>query len=160
MLRTLLFFLGTASLALAHTVTGRDADFVRNSTGTHIAPFMYLGAKHMVTGYDHLLFLLGVIFFLYKLKDVAVYVTCFAIGHSITLLAGVLGGAYAAEGHHEEAERELLDAHAGLVALGDRIPAQERPTIGQTVERLVVLYRTLGNAERAAFWASQQPPSR
>ena len=87
-------FLATAALALAHTVTGRDADFVRNSTGTHIAPFLYLGAKHMVTGYDHLLFLLGVIFFLYKLKDVAVYVTCFAVGHSITLLAGVLGGVH------------------------------------------------------------------
>ena len=84
--------LATATLAMAHTVTGRDADFVRNSTGTHIAPFLYLGAKHMVTGYDHLLFLVGVIFFLYRLKDVAVYVTCFAIGHSVTLLAGVLGG--------------------------------------------------------------------
>jgi hypothetical protein len=44
----------------------------------------------MVTGYDHLLFFFGVIFFLHRLRDVAVYVTCFAIGHSITLLAGVL----------------------------------------------------------------------
>ena len=95
MLRTLLFFLGTASLALAHTVTGRDADFVRNSTGTHIAPFLYLGAKHMVTGYDHLLFLLGVIFFLYKLKDVVQYVSLFTIGHSTTLLLGVLYGLHA-----------------------------------------------------------------
>src|ERR1700722_6956855 len=86
--------LATATLAMAHTVTGRDADFVRNSTGTHIAPFLYLGAKHMVTGYDHLLFLVGVIFFLYRLKDVAVYVTCFAVGHSITLLAGVLSGVH------------------------------------------------------------------
>ena len=53
--------------------------------------FTYLGAKHMVTGYDHLLYLLGVIFFLYRMKDVAVYVTMFAVGHSITLLSGVLG---------------------------------------------------------------------
>ena len=53
---------------------------------------MYLGAKHMVTGYDHLLFLVGVIFFLYRLKDVVQYVSLFTIGHSITLLAGVLGG--------------------------------------------------------------------
>src|ERR1043166_6085201 len=94
MKRLIPVLLATASLALAHTVTGRDADFVRNSTGTHIAPFLYLGAKHMLTGYDHLIFLLGVIFFLYKLKDVAVYVTCFAVGHSITLLAGVLGGVH------------------------------------------------------------------
>src|SRR5512142_331490 len=93
MLRKLLpVLLATATLAMAHTVTGRDADFVRNSTGTHIAPFLYLGAKHMVTGYDHLLFLVGVIFFLYKLKDVAIYVTLFTIGHSTTLLLGVLGG--------------------------------------------------------------------
>ncbi|MBL1430120.1 MAG: HupE/UreJ family protein [Robiginitomaculum sp.] len=52
--------------------------------------FVYLGAKHMMTGYDHLLFLFGVIFFLYRLKDVSFYVTLFAIGHIITLLSGVL----------------------------------------------------------------------
>lgn len=55
----------------------------------HLIPFAYLGAKHMVTGYDHLLFLLGVIFFLYRLRHVALYVSLFAIGHSVTLLAGV-----------------------------------------------------------------------
>jgi len=54
-----------------------------------------LGAKHMVTGYDHLAFLVGVIFFLYRLKDVVAYVSLFTIGHSITLLAGVLGGIHA-----------------------------------------------------------------
>jgi len=57
-------------------------------------PFMYLGAKHMVTGYDHLLFLVGVIFFLYRVRDVAGYVTLFAIGHSVTLLYGVLSGTH------------------------------------------------------------------
>ena len=55
-----------------------------------IVPFIYLGAKHMVTGYDHLLFLFGVIFFLYRLKDISIYVTLFAVGHSVTLLSGVL----------------------------------------------------------------------
>ncbi|WP_348240661.1 HupE/UreJ family protein, partial [Salmonella enterica] len=59
-------------------------------TGIQIIPFIYLGAKHMVTGYDHLLFLVGVIFFLYRLKEVALYVTLFAVGHSLTLLTGVL----------------------------------------------------------------------
>jgi hypothetical protein len=49
----------------------------------------------MVTGYDHLLFLVGVIFFLYRLNDVVRYVSLFTIGHSITLLAGVLGGIHA-----------------------------------------------------------------
>ena len=83
------------AIASAHNVSRRDAAFVQSNTGTAIAPFLYLGAKHMVTGYDHLLFLVGVIFFLYKLKDVVQYVSLFTIGHSITLLGGVLGGVHA-----------------------------------------------------------------
>jgi hypothetical protein len=82
-------------LALAHGVTGRDAAFVQSINGPAIGPFMYLGAKHMVTGYDHLLFLVGVIFFLYRLKDVLLYVSLFTIGHSTTLLLGVLGNIHA-----------------------------------------------------------------
>ena len=81
-----------AAPAWAHGVQGRDAAFLKQSQGSQLGPFLYLGAKHMVTGYDHLLFLVGVIFFLYRLKDVAIYVTCFAVGHSITLLTGVLAG--------------------------------------------------------------------
>ena len=81
--------------ALAHNVSQRDAAFVVANQGRAIAAFMYLGAKHMVTGYDHLLFLVGVIFFLYKVEDVVLYVSLFTIGHSLTLLAGVLGGIHA-----------------------------------------------------------------
>src|ERR1700758_4519762 len=80
--------------AMAHGVADKDAAFIQNNPGLQIAPFLYLGAKHMVTGYDHLLFLAGVIFFLYRLRDVALYVTMFSIGHSITLLGGVLTGAH------------------------------------------------------------------
>src|SRR5579863_1163676 len=79
----------------AHNVSKRDASFVQSNQGAAIAPFIYLGAKHMVTGYDHLAFLFGVIFFLYRLKDVVTYVSLFTLGHSITLLAGVLGGIHA-----------------------------------------------------------------
>src|SRR5256885_8146547 len=79
----------------AHNVSKRDATFVQANNGTAIAPFLYLGAKHMVTGYDHLLFLVGVIFFLYRLKDIVQYVSLFTIGHSLTLLGGVLGGIHA-----------------------------------------------------------------
>jgi hypothetical protein len=81
--------------ALAHGVTGRDASFLQSISGPAIGPFMYLGAKHMVTGYDHLLFLVGVIFFLYRLKDVLLYVSLFTVGHSTTLLLGVLGSIHA-----------------------------------------------------------------
>src|SRR5215203_985204 len=89
-----------AALALsgaleAHGVSRRDALFVQSIDGPAVVPFLYLGAKHMVTGYDHLMFLVGVIFFLYRLKDVVQYVSLFTIGHSVTLLAGVLGGIHA-----------------------------------------------------------------
>jgi hypothetical protein len=81
-----------AGTAWAHGVAGGDAAYLESVSGVRFIPLMYLGAKHMVTGYDHLLFLAGVIFFLYRLKDVALYVTLFAVGHSCTLLLGVLGG--------------------------------------------------------------------
>jgi hypothetical protein len=81
-----------AHTASAHGVGEDDQAFLTTSSGTRVIAFMYLGAKHMVTGLDHLLFLLGVIFFLYRMKEVALYVTLFAIGHSVTLLWGVLGG--------------------------------------------------------------------
>ena len=81
--------------ALAHNVSKRDASFVQSNHGAAIAAFVYLGAKHMVTGYDHLAFLVGVVFFLYRLKDVVLYVSLFTLGHSLTLLAGVLGGIHA-----------------------------------------------------------------
>ncbi len=82
--------LGAPIEALAHGVAAGDAGYLQEVTGVLLVPFAYLGAKHMVTGYDHLLFLLGVIFFLYRLKDVGIYVTLFAVGHSATLLIGVL----------------------------------------------------------------------
>lgn len=76
--------------ALAHGVDDNTRNFLENNTGVQFIPFLYIGAKHMVTGYDHLLFLVGVIFFLYRSKDVLLYVTMFTIGHSATLLYGVL----------------------------------------------------------------------
>nr|WP_254795502.1 HupE/UreJ family protein [Atopomonas hussainii] len=76
--------------ALAHGVPEGDKGFIQESSGILLMPFVYMGAKHMITGYDHLLFLFGVIFFLYRLKDVGLYVTLFAVGHSVTLLFGVL----------------------------------------------------------------------
>src|SRR5688500_4167539 len=89
-----LFGLGSVGLE-AHGVTGKDAVFLQGLDGRAIGPLIYLGAKHMVTGYDHLLFLVGVIFFLYRLKDVLLYVSLFTLGHSLTLLGGVLGGIHA-----------------------------------------------------------------
>ena len=78
-----------ADSALAHTIADGDQGYVGEITGVHLLPFTYLGAKHMVTGYDHLLFLFGVIFFLYRSREIALYVSLFAIGHSTTMLLGV-----------------------------------------------------------------------
>jgi hypothetical protein len=86
----LLLGLGIAADAFGHGVPQGDKGFIQESSGVLLVPFVYLGAKHMVTGYDHLLFLLGVIFFLYRMRDVGIYVTLFAAGHTITLLSGVL----------------------------------------------------------------------
>jgi len=93
-------------VALGHTIEGSDANFVQAIDGPAVGPFIYLGAKHMVTGYDHLLFLVGVIFFLYRPKHVVEYVTLFAIGHSITLLLGVLANL--------QVNAYLIDAIIGL----------------------------------------------
>ncbi len=81
--------LACAGAAVAHNIGGTDAAFVAATRGPDPIPFLYLGAKHMVTGYDHLAFLVGVIFFLFRLRQIALYVSLFSLGHSITLLAGV-----------------------------------------------------------------------
>jgi len=90
----------------AHGVAQDDAAFFLTNRGPAVGPFMYLGAKHMFTGYDHLLFLVGVLFFLYRLRDVVLYVSLFTLGHSLTLLAGVLWGV--------RANPFLIDAIIGL----------------------------------------------
>ncbi len=94
------------TFAGAHPMDTQNAAFVQGVDGPAPGPFLYLGAKHMVTGYDHLLFLVGVIFFLYRLRDVVLYVSLFTLGHSVTLLLGVLGGL--------EVNAYLIDAIIGL----------------------------------------------
>ena len=91
-LSVILVMLLSTSLAAAHAVAEGDKGYIQEITGVHLIPFVYLGAKHMVTGYDHLLFLLGVIFFLYRLQHIAIYVSLFAIGHSTTMIMGVYFG--------------------------------------------------------------------
>lgn len=84
-----LLLLGISEQALAHAVTQGDKGYIQEISGVKLIAFIYLGAKHMVTGYDHLLFLLGIIFFLYRLRDITLYVSLFALGHSTTMVIGV-----------------------------------------------------------------------
>lgn len=90
----------------AHGVDDSTRSFLTGVEGLQIGPFLYIGAKHMVTGYDHLLFLFGVVFLLERIRDVLVYVTLFTLGHSTTLLLGVLAGV--------EVNAYLIDAVIGL----------------------------------------------
>ncbi len=102
----LMLLLCTGVEVWAHNVAEGDKGYIQETSGVQILAYIYLGAKHMVTGYDHLLFLFGVIFFLYRLKDIGIYVTLFAMGHSTTLLFGVLTGI--------SANAYLIDAIIGL----------------------------------------------
>jgi len=95
-----------STMAGAHSIAESDAAFVTGADGAAVIPFIYLGAKHMVTGVDHLLFLAGVIFFLYRPLDVIKYVTLFAVGHSLTLIIGVLANL--------RIDAHLVDAVIGL----------------------------------------------
>ena len=94
------------ALASAHDLSADNAAFVQQQEGAAPGPFLYLGAKHMFTGADHLLFLFGVMFFLYRSRDILLYVTLFTLGHSLTLLLGVLAD-WRVDGH-------LVDAVIGL----------------------------------------------
>lgn len=133
-LSTILMFLAVltlwASAATAHNVTEGDAGYIQEIWGVNIAPFMYLGAKHMVTGYDHMLFLLGVVFFLYKMKEVGLYVSLFALGHSSTMLLGVWLGL--------GVNAHLIDAIIGLS----------------------VVYKALDNLGAFQRWFGVQPNTR
>jgi len=122
-----LFWAGSVG---AHGVAEGDGVFIEASQGMHLIPYLYLGAKHMVTGYDHLLFLFGVIFFLYRMKEVALYVTLFAVGHSSTLLFGVLSGTHV--------NPYLVDAIIGLS----------------------VVYKALDNLGAFSRWFGWQPDTR
>lgn len=95
-----------ATSALAHDVAEGDKAFVQSIDGPAFLPLLYLGAKHMVTGYDHILFLIGVVFYLHRLRDVLIYVSMFTIGHSTTLMLGTL--------LHIGANPYIIDAIIGL----------------------------------------------
>lgn len=98
--------LSISQAVFGHDISAQNAQFVQGLSGAAAGPFLYLGAKHMFTGYDHLLFLVGVVFFLYKPRDIVLYVTLFTLGHSLTLMLGVYFN-WQVSGH-------LVDAVIGL----------------------------------------------
>ena len=79
-----LTLLAVPFLVLAHDVSGGDRLLLENGG---LLAYMWVGAKHMLTGYDHLLFLVGVIFFLKEFGQIVRFITAFTIGHSFTLIS-------------------------------------------------------------------------
>ncbi|MEM6395392.1 MAG: HupE/UreJ family protein [Bacteroidota bacterium] len=93
-------------LLAAHGVSDADQETLYNGG---LWSYIYVGAKHMVTGYDHLLFLAGVIFYLSNFKDIVRFITVFTLGHSITLTGATYLGI--------TADEHLIDAVIALSVL-------------------------------------------
>ncbi|MGB6151824.1 MAG: HupE/UreJ family protein [Pricia sp.] len=92
--------------AIAHGVSSADQEIL-NDGG--LLAYIYVGAKHMITGYDHLLFLAGVVFYLSGIKDIVRFISVFTIGHSITLIGATYLGI--------KANEHLIDAVIALSVL-------------------------------------------
>lgn len=101
-------------LAIAHDVSASDQAILDNGG---LLSYIYVGAKHMVTGYDHLLFLAGVVFYLTGFKDIVKFITVFTIGHSITLIGATYLGITANE-HLVDAVIALSVLYKGFENLG------------------------------------------
>jgi len=101
-----LVFLLIPLMLTAHGVSSGDQEILNNGG---LLSYIYVGAKHMVTGYDHLLFLAGVIFYLQSFKDIVRFITVFTIGHSITLIGATYLGI--------KADEHLIDAVIALSVL-------------------------------------------
>jgi hypothetical protein len=97
----LLLFLPIA--LFAHDVSGGDRALLENGG---LLTYIWVGAKHMLTGYDHLLFLVGVVFFLKDFREIVRFITAFTLGHSITLI----GATYL----HISVDEHLIDGIIGL----------------------------------------------
>ena len=79
----LLIFSLLSQYAYAHGMS--EADKLAIIAGGNLR-YMWLGATHMLSGYDHLAFVFGIIFFLTSFRNIAKYVTAFTLGHSVTLI--------------------------------------------------------------------------
>ena len=101
-------------LAQAHGVSAADQQTLLNGG---LGAYIWVGAKHMLTGYDHLLFLAGVIFYLSGFRDIVRFITAFTIGHSITLISATYLGIRADE-HLVDAVIALSVLYKGFENLG------------------------------------------
>lgn len=97
------FLLLFPAFVMAHEVSDADQEILNNGD---LFSYIYVGAKHMLTGYDHLLFLTGVIFYLNGFKDIIKFISVFTLGHCITLIGATYIGI--------KADEHLIDAVIAL----------------------------------------------
>ncbi|MBD0401988.1 HupE/UreJ family protein [Flammeovirga sp. EKP202] len=110
----LLVFVLIPVFGFAHDVTSADQEILRNGG---LWAYIQVGATHMLTGYDHLLFLAGVVFYLKGFKDIVKFITAFTIGHCITLIGATYLGITANE-HLVDAVIALSVLYKGFENLG------------------------------------------
>jgi len=89
-----ILFVFVPLIGFAHDVSSSDHELLRNGG---LWAYIQVGAIHMLTGYDHLLFLAGVVFYLNNIKDILKFITAFTIGHCITLISATYMGITANE---------------------------------------------------------------
>lgn len=121
-------FLAILPFALAaHDVTSADQEVLLNGG---LWAYLWVGAKHMLTGYDHLLFLTGVIFYLSGFRDIVRFITAFTIGHSITLIGATYLG-FRVDEHFIDAVIALSVLYKGFENLGgfDRFFGRSGPNL-------------------------------
>ena len=109
-----LLFLFLPFIAFAHDVTSADQEILRQGG---LLAYIHVGATHMLTGYDHLLFIAGVVFYLNGFKDIVKFITAFTIGHCITLIGATYLGITADE-HLVDAVIALSVLYKGFENLG------------------------------------------
>lgn len=109
-----LLFVFIPLLGFAHDVSSSDQELLRNGG---LWAYIQVGATHILTGYDHLLFLTGVVFFLNSFKDILKFITVFTIGHCITLIGATYLGITANE-HLVDAVIAMSVLYKGFENLG------------------------------------------
>lgn len=78
-----------ASQVFAHGMSDAEKQIITEGGNLH---YLWIGATHMLSGYDHLLFVFGIIFFLTSFRDIVKYITAFTLGHSVTLIYATFTG--------------------------------------------------------------------
>lgn len=88
------WLVATVALLIANQAFGHgmsEAEKLSITEGGNLR-YLWIGATHMLSGYDHLLFIFGIVFLLTRFRDIVKYITAFTLGHSVTLIFATFNG--------------------------------------------------------------------